>query len=55
MPKCYWIARIDVRDPEAYRKYVETGRPAYQRYGAKFLARGGRTEVLEARPAPAMW
>jgi uncharacterized protein (DUF1330 family) len=47
MPKAYWIARIDVRDPETYKKYVETGRPAYQRYNAKFLVRGGRTEVLE--------
>jgi len=47
MPKCYWIGRIDVRDPEAYKTYVETGRPAYQRYNAKFLARGGKTEVLE--------
>jgi uncharacterized protein (DUF1330 family) len=47
MPKAYWIARVDVRDPETYKTYVETGRPAYQRYGAKFLARGGRTEVLE--------
>ncbi len=47
MPKAYWIARVDARAPETYKKYVETGRPAYQRYGAKFLARGGRTEVLE--------
>src|ERR1700744_339325 len=47
MPKAYWIARIDVRDPETYKKYVETGRPAYQRYNAKFLVRGGKTEVLE--------
>ena len=47
MPKAYWIGRVDVRDPETYKKYVETGRPAYQRYGARFLARGGRTEVLE--------
>jgi uncharacterized protein (DUF1330 family) len=47
MPKCYWIARVDVRDAEAYKKYVETGRPAYERNGAKFLARGGKTEVLE--------
>ncbi len=47
MPKAYWIARIDVHDPEAYKLYVETGRPAYERYNAKFLARGGRTEALE--------
>jgi uncharacterized protein (DUF1330 family) len=47
MPKAYWIARIDVHDPEAYKQYVETGRPAYERYNAKFLARGGKTQVLE--------
>jgi uncharacterized protein (DUF1330 family) len=47
MPKAYWIARIDVHDPEAYKEYVATGRPAYERYNAKFLARGGKTEVLE--------
>jgi uncharacterized protein (DUF1330 family) len=47
MAKTYWIARVDVRDPETYKKYVETGKPAFERYNAKFLARGGRTEVLE--------
>ena len=47
MPKAYWIARVDVRDPETYKRYVETATPAFQRHKAKFLARGGRTEVLE--------
>ena len=49
MPKAYWIARVDVQEgqTETYKKYVETGRPAYERYGAKFLARGGKTEQLE--------
>ena len=47
MPKAYWIARIDVHDPETYKTYVATAMPAYQRYGAKFLARGGRCEALE--------
>ena len=47
MPKAYWVARIDVHDPETYKRYIETGRPAYERYNAKFLTRGGRTEVLE--------
>ena len=49
MPKAYWIARIDVHDPEAYKQYVETGRAAFERYNAKFLARGGKTEVLEGK------
>ena len=48
MPKAYWVARIDVHDPETYKLYVETARPAYARYNAKFLARGGKAEALEA-------
>jgi uncharacterized protein (DUF1330 family) len=47
MPKAYWIARVDVRDPEVYKQYVETAKPAFERHGAKFLARGGRTEALQ--------
>jgi len=47
MPKAYWIARVDVHDPETYKSYVETAKPAFARYNAKFLARGGKTEVLE--------
>ena len=49
MPKAYWIARVDVNDPETYKKYVETGKPAFERYNAKFRARGGRTEALEGK------
>ena len=49
MPKAYWIARVDVHDPETYKNYVETAKPAFERYNAKFLARGGKTEVLEGK------
>ena len=49
MAKAYWIARVDVRDPKNYKSYVETARPAFVRHQAKFLARGGRTEVLEGK------
>ena len=49
MPKVYWIGRVDVRDAEAYKEYVAIGRPAYERNGAKFLARGGKIEVLEGQ------
>ncbi len=47
MPKAYWIARVDVHDPETYKLYVETAKPAFERHGAKFLARGGRTEAVQ--------
>src|SRR5680860_1068449 len=47
MPKGYWIAHVDVHDPERYKKYVAGATPAYKEYGAKFLARGGASEQLE--------
>ena len=49
MPKAYWIARVDVEDAEEYKRYVETGEPAFERYNAKFLARGGRMEHVEGK------
>jgi len=49
MPKAYWIARVDVRDPERYKGYVEAARPAFQRFGAKFLARGGAADAVEGQ------
>ena len=47
MPKGYWIARVDVRDAEHYKDYVAAGKVAFDKYGAKFLARGGAHEVAE--------
>ena len=49
MPKGYWIAHVDVRDPERYKDYVATAKPAFEKYGARFLARGGAYEALEGR------
>jgi len=47
MAKGYWIARVDVKSPDAYKKYVEGTVEAFEKYGAKFLARGGRVQPLE--------
>ena len=47
MAKAYWIAHVTVKDMEKYKKYVESAPPAFEKYGAKFLARGGRFEVME--------
>jgi len=45
--KGYWIARVDVRDPDNYPQYVETAKPAFEKFGANFLARGGKTNAIE--------
>lgn len=47
MAKGYWIARVDVNDPDGYKDYVATAADAFKRYGARFLVRGGRVEALE--------
>jgi uncharacterized protein (DUF1330 family) len=47
MPKGYWIARVDVRDAERYKDYVAAAKPAFERFDAKFIARGGEVSALE--------
>ena len=47
MAKGYWIARIDIRDAERYKDYVSTAAPAFARYGARFLFRGGQFQAVE--------
>ncbi|MEQ1951323.1 DUF1330 domain-containing protein [Mesorhizobium sp. CN2-181] len=47
MPKGYWIARVDVRDAEGYKDYVAASKLAFDKYGAKMLARGGAHELAE--------
>jgi uncharacterized protein (DUF1330 family) len=49
MAKGYWIAHVDVRDGERYKDYVATAKPAFERYGANFLARGGAFDALEGK------
>ena len=47
MPKGYWIARVDVHDAEAYKRYAEANAKAFEKYGARFIIRAGRFEPVE--------
>lgn len=47
MAKGYWIAHVDVNNPDGYKAYVAANGEVFRRYGAKFLVRGGRSEVME--------
>ena len=49
MPKGYWIAHVDVRDPKGYKGYVAAAKLAFDKYGARILARGGAYEATEGR------
>ena len=47
MPKGYIIGHITVKDPEAYKEYVEKDTPILKAMGAKFIVRGGPSETPE--------
>src|ERR1700754_2576504 len=47
--KGYWIAHIDVTDPEGYKAYVAANATAFSKFGARFLVRGGMREVVEGQ------
>ena len=47
MPKGYVIARVDIKDPDAYAKYATAATEAIRVHGGRPLARGGRFEALE--------
>jgi len=43
----YVIADIVVKDPERFARYKEMVPPTIEKFGGRYLARGGETEVLE--------
>ncbi|MFP3409813.1 DUF1330 domain-containing protein, partial [Pseudomonas sp. SIMBA_065] len=50
--KAYWIAHVDVTNPEQYQQYTQRAPAAFEAFGGRFLARGGRSEAMEGRPTP---
>jgi uncharacterized protein (DUF1330 family) len=47
MPKAYWVVRVSVRDAERYPDYLAAARPAFEKFGARFVVRGGAFETME--------
>jgi uncharacterized protein (DUF1330 family) len=43
----YVIVDIEVVDPEEYEEYKKLAAPSVSAYGGRYLARGGKVEVLE--------
>ena len=50
--KAYVIVDIEVQDPAVYEQYKSLAPPAIAAHGGRYLARGGRTEVLEGSWSP---
>ena len=47
MAKGYWIARVDVKNEEAYKPYAAANPAIFKKYGGRFLVRGGKFDVAE--------
>lgn len=52
MPQAFWIAHVEVTDPQAYGLYAKGATEAIAAHGGRFVARGGRYVQLEGRDRP---
>ncbi len=48
----YVVVDIQVNDPAGYEDYKSLAPPSIAAHGGKYLARGGKTEVLEGDWSP---
>ena len=48
----YVIVEIDIVDPAGYEEYKKLAGATVEKYGGKYVVRGGRTEVLECHWKP---
>ncbi len=48
----YWIAHVEISDPDAYAEYAKRATVAIEAYGGEFLARGTQTVWMEGREWP---
>jgi uncharacterized protein (DUF1330 family) len=49
MAKGYWVANVDITDPEGYKAYIAANAEPLRKYGARFLVRGGKSECVEGK------
>ncbi len=52
MAKGYFIAHLDVSDPDAYGPYRDKAPGTVAQHGGKYLTRGGDMESVEGDPLP---
>jgi len=52
MAKGYWIARVEVTEPEQYKAYIAANALPFKNFGARFLVRSGRFENPEGSSRP---
>src|SRR6266849_8799260 len=52
----YVIVEIEIVDPVGYEEYKKLAGATVEKYGGKYIVRGGKTEVLEGdwKPKPSV-
>ena len=50
--RAYVIVDIEITDPAEFEKYRTMVAPTIAQFGGRYVARGGRTEVLEGQWKP---
>ncbi|MGA9515162.1 MAG: DUF1330 domain-containing protein [Pseudolabrys sp.] len=49
MLKGYWVANVDISNLDEYKKYAMANAVPFNKYGGKFLTRGGKSEMVEGK------
>ena len=49
MAKGYWVACVNVKNKDEFKKYVELAGPAINLHGGKFLVRGNKVDNIEGK------
>ncbi|MCA8869797.1 MAG: DUF1330 domain-containing protein [Rhodobacteraceae bacterium] len=49
MAKGYWVGNVEVENLDEYKKYIAANAVPFQKYGARFLTRGGKHELREGQ------
>lgn len=52
MPKGYWVAHNVVHDTKSYEDYKVANAVAFEKFGARFVIRGGTQETVEGDCKP---
>ncbi len=47
--KGYWIAHVNITNPERYKDYVAANAAPLKKYGARFVVRAGESEVTRGQ------
>ncbi|MBS0532399.1 MAG: DUF1330 domain-containing protein [Proteobacteria bacterium] len=47
MSKGYWVVRVSVHNKERYPEYLAAAKPAFEKFGANFIVRGGAFDSME--------